>query len=131
MLKFKTDFFDKEIWVYLGVMLFDILLRLVTLIFWKFDIQNFPEIPMFSKGIKFPEIVSLMLIMELIVMIGIFQIKNEKKHFKILTRICIIFGIVAFVLSLFYSSNVAGSVGIFMFIGVYLLRISQKYRLID
>lgn len=127
----NLQIFNGVVWFNLALLVLDAVSRLVIIGFWATNYSDYPNIPMFTKGVKFPEIQAVIVLMEIIAILGLFWLKRDFGRFKILIRLCMFFGIISLLLSLLYSSNVAGSAFIFFFYATYLRYTARDNRLID
>lgn len=99
----------------LGLIVLDSILRIAIICFWFVSPESAPDIPIFYKGVKYPEVQGAILSMNSIVLISAFLPSwRTPQSFSFLARLSTFVGIIIFVLGVLYSFNVAGSAFFFV-----------------
>lgn len=104
----------KTLWAAIAYIALDSVLRIAILCFWFTSPESAPNIPVFYKGVKYPELQAGILTFNAIGLATLaFPTIRSPCAFGVLEKAFIAFGGAILVLAFFYSSNVAGSAFIY------------------
>ncbi|MGM9483724.1 hypothetical protein ACS5PN_21180 [Roseateles sp. NT4] len=118
---------SKIIWCMVGLLALDCLMRIAALAYWAWAPEAVPGIPMLSKGVRYPEVQAILLLLTVPVLTAIAWPPLRSPHrFLWLGGGLMLLGLAAFVLGLFLSFNVVGSGVIYCGLGQALIQSSRS-----
>ena len=118
---------SKIVWCMAGLLALDSLLRIVVLAYWAWAPEAVPSMPMLSKGVRYPEVQAMLLLLTVPLLIAIaWPPLRSPRRFLWLGGGLMLLGLAAFVLGLFLSFNVVGSGVIYCGLGQALVQGSRS-----
>lgn len=117
----------KPLWVAMAFIALDSLLRIAVLGFWFTSPESAPNLPVFYKGVKYPELQAGILTFNAVALAALaLPTIRSPWAFGVLEKAFVVFGAATLLLSFVYSANVVGSAFIYAMAAVGVRQSAQS-----